>query len=278
MSERIRTAFLKLRTNDGKGFIPFITAGDPDLETTLAILRRLAELGATVIELGVPFTDPMADGPVIQRSSQRALERVDVGIGAILGVVSEARKTTDVPIILFGYLNPFLSYGLDRLVEDSAKAGVDGLLVTDVVDREFHSLSETLGKRGLDLITLVAPTTTEERLEDISRSARGFIYAVSRTGVTGEGSEIIDSSKELVARIRSVTELPVAVGFGISTRVHIDEVLRFADAAVVGSAIVRVIEKCEVPDQVPDAVARFVAEGLGITAGSSGRDFAMSDA
>lgn len=258
MSGRITRAFEDLKSSGGRGLIPFVTAGDPDLDTTLELILCLASSGATVIELGVPFTDPMADGPVIQRSSQRALERGGVDVGSILSVVQKARECTEVPIILFGYLNPFLSYGLDRLSNDAVQAGVDGLLVTDVIDREFHDLAGKLSDNGLDLITLVAPTTTDERLREISQSARGFIYAVSRTGVTGEGAEMRSSAESLVERVRKATDLPVAVGFGVSTREHVDAVLKFADAAVVGSAIVKVIEGSSGTERTLEAVKDFV--------------------
>ncbi|REJ78617.1 MAG: tryptophan synthase subunit alpha [Acidobacteria bacterium] len=261
MSIRIDSAFERLASRGGKGFIPFITAGDPDPETTLELIVMLAEHGSTVIELGVPFTDPMADGPVIQRSSQRALENGHSDLASILRIVKEARKRTEVPIILFGYLNPFLAYGFERLKQDAWTAGVDGFLITDVVDEEFAELSRELGSSDLDLISLIAPTTTDERIEKIVRSARGFIYAVSRTGVTGQGSEMRDSAEELVIRIRTATNLPVAVGFGISTAGQVSDVLRFADAAVVGSGIVKVIETAA-EGSVVDDVRHFVSNLL----------------
>jgi len=259
MKGRIQAAFA---ANDGRpatGFIPFISAGDPDMDTTVEIVVMLGEKGATVVELGVPFTDPMADGPVIQRSSQRALERGGVDIASILSAVRRIRERSDVPIVLFGYLNPFHSYGIERFCRDAAAAGVDGLLVTDIVDREFAEMSGLLADHGMDLISLVAPTTTDERLRTIVASARGFIYAVSRTGVTGKGAEIMDSAESLVKRVRAVTELPVAVGFGVSNADQVRNVREFADAAVVGSAIVRVIEQSEGEDVVQN-VAAFVDE------------------
>lgn len=242
MKDRIKHSFRSVRESGLRGFIPFITAGDPDPDTTLGLILELAELGSTVIELGVPFTDPMADGPVIQRSSQRALETGEAGISQILRIVAEARKKTEVPIVLFGYLNPFLAYGIDRLCREASAAGVDGFLITDLIDNEFAEVSRTMAAADLNLISLAAPTTTDERLERIAKNARGFIYAVSRTGVTGEGQEISDSARELVRRVRKATDLPVAVGFGISTPEQVNEVLAYADAAVVGSAIVSVIE------------------------------------
>lgn len=257
----IKKTFADLREHGRKGFIPFITAGDPDLGTTLKIMETLAGLGSTLIELGVPFTDPMADGPVIQASSKRALEGANpVNINDVLGLVSTFRKTSDVPVVIFGYLNPFLSYGIQKLADDARKAGVDGILITDVVDKEFDDLSSVFGSIGIDLISLVAPTTSDSRLRRILSTARGFVYAVSTRGVTGSGTRL-DDAKQLVERIRSETTLPVAVGFGLSTHSDIEEVWKYADAAVVGSAIVRTIAEVSEDGDVPGAVGQFV-EGL----------------
>lgn len=260
MSGRIEAALCEARKNGG-GFIPFITAGDPDSATTVKIMLRLAEVGATVIELGVPFSDPMADGPVIQRSSQRVLERGGGDIAEILETVRKVRHSSNVPIVLFGYLNPFLAYGIDRLARDASEAGVDGLLVTDIIDGEFASLSSKLAESGLDLVSLVAPTTSDERLAAIAASARGFIYAVSRTGVTGMGAEFHDSARSIVERVRKMTSLPVAVGFGINTREDVIAVQDFADAAVVGSALVSVME-CEGLDGDPVRAVETLARDL----------------
>lgn len=261
MTGAITGAFRQLAENDGKGFIPFITGGDPDDGTTVDLIVSLAELGSTVIELGVPFTDPMADGPVIQRSSQRVLERGAGSITSVLSIVHEARKRTSVPIVLFGYLNPFYAYGIERLAVDARTAGVDGFLITDIIDREFLEMASLLRKLELDLISLVAPTTSVERLATIASGASGFIYAVSRTGVTGKGSDMNDSSRELVRRIRQTTDLPVAVGFGIRTPEQVSSVLEYADAAVVGSAIVEIIEGREGNGTI-SAVEAFVRQLL----------------
>ena len=238
-----------------KGFIPFVTAGDPDPETSTAVVLKLAELGADVIELGVPFSDPMADGPTIQRSSQRALAR-GTKVSNVLAIARNARQETDVPIVLFSYLNPLLSYGFDSLANDAAQAGVDGILITDAIDQEAIEYASILRDHGIDLISLVAPTTTDERLEKIAVRSTGFLYAVSRAGVTGATDSVSDAAKKLVARARRFTDLPIAVGFGISTRDQIAEVWRFADAAVVGSAIVAEIENAQ--DGAVTAVDRFV--------------------
>lgn len=243
---RISPKFNELRSQGRKGFIPFVSSGDPDLETSKRVVLSLAQNGADIIELGVPFTDPMADGPTIQASSQRAL-KAGTTISDILEMVSDIRRMTDVPIVLFSYLNPLYRYGFEKLAADAAEAGVDGVLVTDVVDEVAFVISQILSCHGVDLISLIAPTTNEERLERIAEGARGFIYAVARAGVTGARSDTSDSAEELVSRARKFTDLPIAVGFGISTRQQIKGVWKYADAAVVGSAIVAEIER-SIPD------------------------------
>ncbi len=238
---RIAETFANLKTQNRKGFIPFITAGDPDLETTEQLIVGLARAGATVIELGIPFSDPMADGPVIQRASERALKH-GFGIGDVLQIVSQARKETDVPIILFSYFNPLLQFGIERLARDAKAAGVDGVLITDVVPEEAAEISATLRAQDLDMIFLVAPTSTDDRLKMIAARASGFIYAVSRAGVTGAREAMSAEAEKLVNRLRQFSNLPIAVGFGIATPQHVQDVWRYADAAVVGSAIVHLIE------------------------------------
>ena len=225
-----------------KGFIPFITAGDPDLETTRELIVELARAGATVIELGVPFTDPMADGPVIQRASERAL-RHGFDLAEVLQVVFDARKQTDVPIVLFSYYNPLLQFGIARLAGEAKSAGVDGVLVTDLVPEEASEFAAVLRANNLDMIFLVAPTSTDERLKMVAERATGFIYAVSRAGITGAREEMSTEAEKLVKRVRRFSDLPIAVGFGISTPEHVIGVWRFADAAVVGSALVAEIER-----------------------------------
>ena len=256
---RIANRFETLRRDGRKGFIPFVTAGDPDLETSLLIIRKLAECGADVIELGVPFSDPMADGPTIQRSSQRALEN-GVTLEQVIGLAKEFRTSSDVPIVLFSYFNPILSFGPDRFADAVAAAGVDGILLTDVIEDEAAELSERFAASGVDLVSLIAPTTTDGRLEKICKRARGFIYAVSRAGVTGARETSSVQAEKLVRRARKYSELPLAVGFGISTREQIEDVWRYADAAVVGSAIVAEIERAG-PDAV-SAVDRFLGQLL----------------
>jgi tryptophan synthase alpha chain len=249
---RLAETFARLRAEGRHGFIPFITAGDPDLETTRSLLVELARAGASVVELGVPFSDPMADGVVIQRASERAL-RNQVSLADVLALVRDARRETDVPVVLFSYFNPLLQFGLERLCTEARAVGVDGVLVTDLAPEEAEEFSAMLASRDLDMIFLVAPTSTDARLSMVTKRASGFIYAVSRAGVTGAQSTVSDEAEKLVKRVRAVSDLPVVVGFGISSREQVAEVWRYADAAVVGSAIVAEIEKRA---GAPDAVAR----------------------
>jgi tryptophan synthase alpha chain len=213
-----------------------------------------------LIELGIPFTDPMADGPVIQRASERALRR-DFGIAEVLNVVSEARKETDVPIILFSYFNPLLQFGIEKLAHEAKSAGVDGVLATDLVPEEAGEFAATLSANDLDMIFLIAPTSTDERLQLIAARASGFIYAVSRAGITGAREEMSAEAEKLVRRMRKFCHLPVAVGFGISKPKHVADVWRYADAAVVGSAIVSEIENAADSNDAVSRVGSF-ARGL----------------
>jgi len=237
------------KDNGRKGFIPFVTAGDPDLETSLEIVRTLAKSGADIIELGVPFSDPMADGPTIQRSSQRALEN-GTNLRSVVALVERFRETFDTPIVLFSYLNPLMQYGVERLAATCEQIGIDGILVTDAIDDEASEIAAILRGKNIELISLIAPTTTDERLKRISGSAAGFLYAVSRAGVTGARSEMSNAAEILVGRARQFTNLPIAVGFGISTRDQVLDVWKYADAAVVGSAIVAEIERSSASNAV----------------------------
>jgi len=214
-------------------------------------------VGATVIELGLPFTDPMADGPVIQRASERAL-RHDFGISDVLQIVSDARQEIDVPIILFSYFNPLLQFGIEKLTDEAKRAGVDGILVTDLVPEEASEFTSVLRANDLDMIFLIAPTSTDERLKMVAERASGFIYAVSRAGITGARAEMSAEAEKLVRRMRQFSDLPVAVGFGISTPEQVADVWRYADAAVVGSAIVAEIERGS-SSEVVSRVSQFVA-------------------
>jgi len=248
----ISKTFTSLNRLGRGGFIPFITAGDPDLPTTESLLIELAAAGADIIEIGVPFSDPVADGETIQRASERAL-RNGVTVRDTLKCVRNARQHIDMPIILFSYFNPLLQFGEEPLAIAANEAGIDGVLVTDLIPEEAKSWTQTLLGHGLDPIFLVAPTTSNERLAYIAQQARGFIYAVSRAGVTGARDQMTRDAEALVKRVRAVSDLPVAVGFGISTPEQVRSVWRFADAAVVGSAIVREIENLR---DSPDLVKR----------------------
>jgi len=246
---RIAETFSILKQENRPGFIPFITAGDPDLQTTRELIIELAGAGATLIELGIPFTDPMADGPVIQRASERAL-RHRFGLEDVLETIAVTRRLTEVPIILFSYLNPLLQFGMERLAREGKRAGIDGVLVTDLVPEEASDFASIFKRNDLDMIFLIAPTSTDERLRLVAEHASGFIYAVSRAGITGAREEMSAEAEKLVRRMRRFSNLPVAVGFGISKPEHVADVWRYADAAVVGSAIVSEIELSESGDVV----------------------------
>lgn len=253
---RVGEGFERLRREGRRGFIPFVTAGDPDLDTTRALLVELGRAGATAVELGVPFSDPVADGPTIQRASERAL-RHGFGLAEVLSVVASARRETEVPVVLFSYFNPLLQFGVERLAAECRAAGVDGVLATDLVPEESDEFNAALGRHGLDQIFLVAPTSSDARLRMVAGRAGGFVYAVSRAGVTGARAELSAEAERLVSRVRALTALPVAVGFGVSTREQVAEVWRYADAAVVGSAIVAEIERLAGAENLVEEVGRF---------------------
>lgn len=257
---RIDEAFAQLKREGKPGFIPFITAGDPDLGTTAELLVELASSGATIIELGVPFSDPMADGPVIQRASERALKH-GFGLPEIFATTASVRSKIETPLVLFSYFNPLLQYGLDKLACDAREAGIDGILVTDLTPEESAEFAATLKLNNLALIFLVAPTSTDARLRLIAGHASGFVYAVSRAGVTGARDNVSGEAELLVERVRRFSSLPVAVGFGISTAEQVAQTLAYADAAVVGSAIVAQIEKRYASDSLVTEIGQF-ARGL----------------
>lgn len=254
---RIEDAFNSLKREGKKGFIPFITAGDPDLETTEELLVVLARSGATVIELGVPFSDPMADGPVIQRASERALKH-GFGLQEVFDTAARARKQIATPIIIFSYYNPLLQFGLKRVAKAAKEAGLDGVLVTDLTPEESDEFKTELRAHGLAMIFLIAPTSTDERLKLVARHASGFIYAVSRAGVTGARSTVSSEAKKLVTRMRQFSSLPIAVGFGISNAAQVADVQRYADAVVVGSAIVGEMERLVGAPGLPKQIANFL--------------------
>ena len=256
---RLRATFDRLREKKTRGLVAYVTAGDPNPPASAEILLALARSGADVIEVGVPFSDPIADGPTIQRASERALA-AGSHLGVALDLVAALRRHSDVPIVLFTYVNPVLRLGLDRFVDRAADAGVDGVLLLDLPIEESAAAHHALDRRHLDQIFLISPTTTDARLQRAAGLGRGFLYAISRLGVTGSRPDVAETAKPLVDRIRRATELPVALGFGISRPEHIREVTAFADAAVVGSAIVNCIAEAVTSGANPaKAVEQFVA-------------------
>jgi tryptophan synthase alpha chain len=238
---RIVAKFRALRSMRRAALIPFIVAGDPDLETTPSLVRELESRGADLIEIGVPFSDPMADGPTIQRALARGLN-AGASLAQILAMIAELRRTSEIPIILFGYFNPILRYGCERFCMEAARAGVDGLLVVDLPPEESAELVGPARAAGLDFVYLLAPTTPIERARRIARVASGFVYYVSVTGVTGARAALESGLEERVRELSQVVHLPVGVGFGISTPDQARDVARFADAVIVGSALVQTIE------------------------------------
>jgi len=241
-STRISKRFAELRSAGELGIIAYITAGDPSLEATHKFVLALAEAGVDVIELGVPFSDPLADGPTIQRASERALKS-GTTLHGVLNLVSRIRQSSQVPLVLFSYFNPILQMGLEKFAAAAAQAGADGVLVTDLTPEESEDYRRILQAQHLDTIFLAAPTSTDERLQKISACSSGFLYLISRTGVTGAKDSLPDDLPGLVRRTHNFTQLPVAVGFGISLPGHVSVLGGLADAAVVGSALVSEIEK-----------------------------------
>lgn len=257
---RIDEHFCRLRQSGEKGLIPFITAGDPELKLTLELVLALEEAGADLVELGVPFSDPIADGPVIQRASQRALAQ-GTNLQKILELVSELRLRTEIPLLLMTYYNPVLQYGLERIAREAGAAGVDGLIIPDLPLEESRPLRHNLDRFGLYLIPFVAPTTTERRLAALSRAARGFIYAVSLTGVTGMRDRLPAQIEEFMGRVGSSCSQPLAIGFGISTPLQAAQVVKMGDAVIVGSAFVSLIEEYRAqPQLMVKEVAGLAAE------------------
>ncbi|MGE5216729.1 MAG: tryptophan synthase subunit alpha [Chloroflexota bacterium] len=256
---RIEKIFAELKKRGEAALIPFVTAGDPDLPTTLKILRALAQGGADCIELGIPFSDPTADGPTIQRSSERALKR-PVSLEAVFRLIREFRRNSQVPVVLFGYFNPIFRYGLEKFARRAAEAGADGVLCVDLPPEESGELKRRTDAAGLDLIFLLSPTSGADRVHQVARQGRGFIYYVSVTGVTGARRSFDDGLRSRVERVRKAASLPVGVGFGISTPKQAAWIAGFADAAVVGSALVERIEKTKGNDQKAKQAGRFIAE------------------
>ncbi|MGO9257727.1 MAG: tryptophan synthase subunit alpha [Bryobacteraceae bacterium] len=239
---RIGCLFDRLKREGRKGLIAYLTAGDPAPDRTPALVEALIRGGADLIELGVPFSDPIADGPVIQRAGERAL-KAGTTLAGVLEIAAEIRSRSQVPLLLFTYLNPVMRYGLDRLARDAARAGIDGCLLTDASVEEAHAYVAAMHEHGLDTVFLAAPTSTERRLKLVAQYSTGFVYLVSRTGVTGERDSLSTAVGPLIAAVRRVTDLPLAVGFGISKPEHVAELGRQVEAVVVGSAFVRLIER-----------------------------------
>ena len=255
---RIAAAFDALQARGRKALIPYVTAGDPYPDATVEIMRAMAQAGADVIELGVPFSDPMADGPVIQKAGERALSK-GIGMPQVLGFVREFRAGNQTtPVVLMGYANPIERYGIDRFVADAAAAGVDGVLVVDYPPEECEGFAAMLRANGLDPIFLLAPTSTEERMKHVGRIASGYVYYVSLKGVTGAGHLDIAAVAAMVPRIRSFVKLPVGVGFGIRDASTARSVAAVSDAVVIGSALVQLLQTCT-RDNVAAAAAEFVA-------------------
>jgi len=239
---RISKRFAELRASGELGIVAYITAGDPSLDATRKFVLALAEAGADVIELGIPFSDPLADGPTIQRASERAL-KAGATLAGVLDLVRRIRQSSEVPLLLFGYYNPILQMGLEKFAAAASSAGADGVLVTDLTPEESGDYRRVLAAHHLDTVFLGAPTSTDDRLEKIAACSSGFLYLISRTGVTGEKDALPADLPALLRRARKVTQLPIAVGFGISQPGHVSVLGGLADAAVVGSALVSEIEK-----------------------------------
>jgi tryptophan synthase alpha chain len=254
MTTRITRRFDELRHHGHMGLIAFLTAGDPSLAATESLVLTLAEAGADVVELGVPFSDPVADGPAIQRSSERAL-RAGTTLAGVLGVIEAVRRRSSVALVLFSYYNPVLQMGLSRFANRAAIAGADGVLITDLTPEEATEYRQVVTERGLDTIFLAAPTSPDQRLSRIAGCSSGFLYLISRTGVTGTKKSLPEDLPSLVRRVRRITSLPIAVGFGISEPEHVSMLGGLADAAVVGSALVETIERAATLAEAQAAVA-----------------------
>jgi len=260
-STRISQRFAALRERGELGVVAYITAGDPSLDATLKFVIALAQAGADVIELGVPFSDPLADGPVIQRASERAL-RAGTTLAGVLELVGRIRRSnsaaSEIPIVLFGYYNPMFQMGIEKFAATASAAGADGVLATDLTPEESTDYRRILAAHNLDTVFLAAPTSTDDRIEKISAATSGFLYLISRTGVTGAKDSLPDDLPSLIRRVRSHTNLPLAVGFGISLPGHVSVLGGLADAAVVGSALVSEIEKAESVDAAAKALGEKV--------------------
>ena len=256
---RIEKKFSALQAKGKKALICFLTAGDPNLEKTREIILGMEAAGVDVIEIGVPFSDPTADGPIIQAASQRALKN-GTTLAAILVMIESLRKSSEIPIVLFGYYNPILSYGTERFAKKAREAGVDGILVVDLPFEEALELRQYTDPKGIDFISLIAPTTSTDRVKQIAAHATGFLYYISITGVTGTAKPQIEEVKKDVERIRKVTKLPLAIGFGISTPHQAAEMAPHADGIVVGSAVVKLIAENTQRNDLVTVVSQYARE------------------
>jgi len=256
---RIEKVFAQLAAEKRPGLIPFITAGDPDLKTSTELVRTLAASGADVVELGFPFSDPMADGPTIQAASERALA-AGASLEGVLKLVAEVRRDCQVPLVLMGYFNPVYRYGVERFAADAAAAGVDGLLLVDLPPEEADEILPALKKHGIDMITLLAPTTPPERMKRLAEQGSGYLYYVSMTGVTGTKRLDPEDIRQAVSEVRALSPIPVGVGFGITNAADAATVGSYADAVVVGSALVKVIDEFGQSAELQQRVADFVFE------------------
>ena len=270
-SGRIAQRFAERRKERRPALVAYLTAGDPDPARTPALALALERGGADVLELGVPFSDPIADGPVIQQASQRAL-KVGTDVAAVLEIARRIREKSAMPIVLFSYMNPLLRYGWERLATDARGAGVDGVLLTDLSVEEAEKPVAGLRAHGLDVIFLAAPTSTERRLKLVAEYSSGFVYVVSRTGVTGERASLAAGVEPLCRKLRTLTDKPIAVGFGVSTREHVEALGAYADGAVVGSAIMRIVDGAAGAPDLEQRLEGYAASlmGRGATAGEPG--------
>jgi tryptophan synthase alpha chain len=261
---RIGDTFKSLRAKNEKALIVYLTAGDPSLKVTKELIIGLEKAGVDVLEIGVPFSDPTADGPVIQAASQRAL-KTGTTLAGVLDLVADIRQTSQIPIVLFGYFNPIFAYGVEKFARAAQNAGVDGLLVVDLPPEEAGELRVFLDAAGLDFISLVAPTTGKDRLKSIVKSATGFLYYISITGVTGTAAPKIEDIAREVAKIRKLTKMPIAVGFGISSAAQAEDISAIADGIVIGSAVVKLIDENRKNSELINIVsdyARSIKEAL----------------
>ena len=254
---RLERTFTRIRAEKRPGLVTFTTAGDPDLPRSAEILKALDRAGADVLEVGVPFSDPLADGPVIQRATERAIA-AGGSLRASLAMIAKVRPHIAAPIVIFSYANPMLRLGLDAFARQAADAGVDGVLALDLPIEEAGGFRETLATAGIDTIFLLSPTTTEARIQRAAELGSGFLYGISRLGVTGARDQVASGAEAMVRRIRAHTAMPIALGFGISRPEHVAEVCAYADAAVVGSALVSVIAEASATTELIARVERYV--------------------